>query len=422
MSRSCYGREESMGTAYDTDASDYVDEMAVRHETARVFDVCVSCQQCVTACSVFPLMLSHVHNCVEQDAALLTPTQQDDIIDGCIQCTQCTTQCPYVNEPAGRAVNFPALAVRHRAMLRRNNFLTVREELSAEILSRSATHTSWIRPFRFFGARLLRYVTGYMPTLLSRRSDEVEGSSIHRVLEGATSEVTFFPTCVIDAYAPEVDEATQKVFATAGVRCVRAKGHNCCGAPDLYAGNIRRFRRVVAKNVRGFRHHLEQGRHIVVGQPGCLHVMREHYADFTNSPDVGDVVAQLQDPWEFLAENVTSEREKAFRPSTSHRSLVLLQSSMTSRKNGTSDAHDLLMRWGWDVQVMPHIYIAETMWELRRDRVDVVADSVRPLMSLTDAVGDAQIVGQSCLTNYLLTEQGHRSVRHPLEVLAEQIK
>lgn len=410
-----------MGTAYDPDASDYVDEMAVRHETARVFDVCVSCRQCVDACSVFPLMMNHVDSCVDRDAALLTPTQQDDIINECTQCTQCTTQCPYVHEPAGQAVNFPALVIRHRAMLRRNKFLTAREELSAEILSQSATHASWARPFHFLGAQLLRYVTGHIPALLSRRSNAVK-LTIHHVPEGATREVTFFPTCIVDAYAPEVHAATQKVFVAAGVRCVRGKGHSCCGAPDLYAGNIKRFRRVVARNIRTFRTSIEQGRGIVVGQPGCLHVMREHYAVFTNSPDVGDVVAQLQDPWEFLAENVTSEREKAFRPSTSHPSLVLMQSPMTSRKNGSSDAHELLTRWGWDVQVMPYVYVAETMWELRRDRMDVIADSVRPLVLLTDVVGDAQIVGQSCLTNYVLTEQGHRSIRHPLEVLAEQIE
>jgi Fe-S oxidoreductase len=409
-----------MGTAYKTSASDYGDEMAVRHETARVFDVCVSCQQCVDACSVFPLMLSQVNDCVDRDAALLTPTQQDDIINECTQCTQCTTQCPYVNEPAGQAVNFPALVIRHRAMLRRNKFLTVRQEIAEEILTRSATHMSWSRPFRFVGAQLLGYITGHIPALLSRRGETAKPSTIHPAREGDTGEVTFFPTCVLDAYAPEVHTAIQKVFATAGVHCVSGKGYSCCGAPDLYAGNITRFRRVVAKNVRVFRNSIEQSRRIVVAQQGCLHVMREHYADFSRDSGAGDVVAQLQDPWEFLAESVTSEGERAFRPSTSDTTMVLLQSPMTSRRSGTSDAQELLTRWGWDVQVIPHVYVAETMWDLRRDRMDEIADAMSHLIALTDDVGDADIVGESCLTNLVLGEQGHRSVRHPLEVLAEQ--
>jgi Fe-S oxidoreductase len=305
-------------------------------------------------------------------------------------------------------------------MLRRNKFLTVRQEISEVILTRSATHMSWSTPFRFLGAQLLSYVTHLAPALLSRRRDVVKGSTFHRVQEANASEVTFFPTCVMDAYAPEVDASVHKVFATAGVHCVGGKGLNCCGAPDLYAGNIRRFRRVVTKNVRAFRTSLEQGRRVVVGQPGCLHVMREHYADFSNDPGVVDVVTRLQDPWEFLAENVTPEREKDFHPQTPRQLLVLLQSSITERHDEATSAHELLKRWGWDVQVIPHIYMAETMWELRKDRIDVSTDLVPHLVALTDGVGDAQIVGESCLTNLLLAEQGHRKVCHPLEVLADR--
>jgi Fe-S oxidoreductase len=305
-------------------------------------------------------------------------------------------------------------------MLRRNKFLTVRQEVSEKILTHSATHMSWGIPFRFLGAQLLRYVTGSTPAVLSRRRDVAKGSTSHGVQVANVSEVTFFPTCVIDAYAPEVDASAHKVFARAGAHCVSGKGHSCCGAPDLYAGNIRRFRRVVTKNVRAFRASLEQGRGVVVGQPGCLHVMREHYADFSNDPGVADVVTRLQDPWEFLAEIVTSEREKDFHPQTPRRSLVLLQSSMTSRNGGAPNAHELLKRWGWDVQVIPQIYMAETVWELRKDRMDVSTDRVPHLVALADDVGDAQIVGESCLTNLLLAEYGYRKVRHPLEVLADQ--
>jgi Fe-S oxidoreductase len=366
-------------------------------------------------------MVSHIGSCVERDAALLTPAQQDEIINACTQCTQCITQCPYIDEPLGQSVNFPALAIRHRAMLRRNKFLTVRQEISEVVLTRSATHMSWSTPFRFLGAQLLSYVTHLAPALLSRQRDVSTGSTFHHVQVVNSCEVTFFPTCVIDAYAPEVDAAAQKVFASAGAHCVSRKGQSCCGAPDLYAGNIRRFRRVVTRNVRAFRASLEQGRRVVVGQPGCLHVMREHYADFSNDPGVGDVVTRLQDPWEFLAENVTSEREKDFHPQTPHRSVVLLQSSMTERYAEATSAHELLKQWGWDVQVIPHIYMAETMWELRKDRMNPSAGLVPHLGALTNGVGDAQIVGESCLTNLLLGEHGHRKVRHPLEVLAEQV-
>jgi glycerol-3-phosphate dehydrogenase subunit C len=407
-----------MGTSYDPRRSDYVDEMAVRHESARVFDVCMSCQKCLNACSVFPLLVSSVDECVEREAALLTPSQQDEIVNLCHQCTQCVAQCPYADAPAGEAVNFPALVIRHRAMLRKNKFLTLREQVKEDVVALSATHASWGRPFQVFGARLLRSVTVHVPTLFAQRHSVRQKNASHNV-STTTCEVSYFPTCVVDAYAPEVANATQKVFAQVGAQCVRGKEHNCCGAPDLYNGNIKRFRRIVRKNVRAFRAALDKSQRIVVGQPGCLHVMREHYAVFSDDPVAADVVAHLQDSWEFLATIETPENTESFHPTTADRSLVLLQSSMAMQPGETDHARGLLEKWGWDVHAVSHISLAETVWELRRDHIDQLTSSTRELSDLVAAAGDAAMVGHSCLTNRLLAEQIQRPVRHPIEVLAE---
>ena len=407
-----------MGTSYDPRRADYLDEMATRHETARVFDVCMSCQKCLNTCSVFPLLVTSIDNCVDRDAALLTPTQQDDIVQLCHQCTQCVSHCPHVDAPAGEAVNFPALVVRHRAMLRKNSFLTLRQQTTEDVLARSATHMSWSQPFRFFGAQLLRYVTDHAPALLLRRDSVQKQDSSRRALTSETHEVSFFPTCVIDAYAPEVGVATQQVFARVGAQCVRGKEHNCCGAPDLYNGNIKRFRRIVARNVRAFRASIEQGRPIVVGQPGCLHVMREHYATFSDDPSVVDVIAHLQDPWQFLAQVEIPAGNNAFQRQPHNTSLVLLQSSTASRSDGTQ-LRDVLEKCGWDVQVIPHGSVAETVWGLGKERTDEVSGLITEVSGLLEGIGGTEIVSESCLTNLLLTGQLHRQVRHPLEVLAQ---
>jgi len=410
-----------MGTAYDPYASDYVDELAVRHETARVFDVCVSCQKCVDTCAVFPLMITSVDNCVERDASLLTPSQQDDVINVCHQCTKCITYCPYLDEPVGQAVNVPALVIRHRAMLKKNNFLTMRQQISEEILTRVATHMSWSRPFRFIGAQLLRYATSYVPALLYRQLHDTRQHSTMLGTIATTREVSFFPTCVIDAYAPETGLAIQQVFAQAGAQCVRGKEHNCCGAPDLYNGNTKRFTRIVAKNVRAFRASLDQGRRVVVGQQGCLHVMREHYGDFSNDPFVSDVVGQLQDPWEFLAEMAISESSKTFSPPSRNTSLTLFQSSMASRSDGAHLAQELLMRWGWQVQLIEIDSGPETMWEIHTAHTDAISSQLAQLTSHVESVAEAGIVSESCLTNVLLNHNTSLKIRHPFEVLAEQL-
>ena len=409
-----------MGTLYDPFQGDYANEMAVRHETARVFDVCMSCQKCLSDCSVFPLLVTSVERCLDRDAALLTPAQQDDIVNLCHQCSQCISQCPHAEAPLGQAVHFPELVIRHRAMLRHNNFLTVRQKFSEGILARSTTFLLRVKPLRFMGAQLLRLVAADVTVQpsIQQRVLKKESTTLARARE--TSDVTFFPTCVIDVYAPQVGVAIKEVFAQSGVQCVGGENIKCCGAPDLYSGNIARFTRVVSKNMRLFRRSIEQGRRIVVGQPGCLKVMREHYVAFSNDPDAIDVLRHLQDPWECVDDANNKVQEVDNQPASPKDLLVMLQSSMTLHSDGTYRAHEVLVQRGLGVQVIPYVAIAETVWELHRERLGAMSESFTQVCGLVEGIDEGDIVSESCLTNFLLSQRTHRRIRHPFEVLAAQ--
>jgi Fe-S oxidoreductase len=416
---SCYGRQESMGTLYDPFEGDYVNEMVVRHESARVFDVCMSCQKCLDACSVFPLLVTSVENCLDREAALLTPAQQDGIVNLCHQCAQCISQCPHAEDPLGQAVHFPEMVIRHRAMLRQNNFLTLRQKLFEEILSRSATFMLWKKPFRFLGAQLLRLVTTDVSALPSPQHRVARKENFPLADAPKSSDVSFFPTCVIDTYAPQVGVAMKEVLAQSGVRCVDGDTFTCCGAPDLYSGNITRFKRTVAKNMRSFRQSIEQGRRIVVGQPGCLEVMREHYVAFSDDPHAVDVVRHLQDSWKCVADAQVHHEGGNAPPHTSLGSLVVLQSSMTVHSADTYGPSEVLRRRGFSVQLIEHVALAETVWELHKERIDAMSHSLAQVCDLVEAVGEGEIVSESCLTNLLIAQRTDRRVRHPFEVLAE---
>ena len=123
---------------YDPDAPDYADEYAVRNETTRVFDHCLSCRLCESVCETFTLFFGIMGRKAAPDAGLLTPAEQDRVLMSCISCGLCLAPCPYsparVSESSG-ALDFPELVVRHRAMLRRNGLLPWRSRL-AEYWSR----------------------------------------------------------------------------------------------------------------------------------------------------------------------------------------------------------------------------------------------------------------------------------------------
>ena len=418
---SCYGRQEPMGIAYDPFGGDYVDELTVRRETARVFDVCMSCQQCINSCSVFPLMVSGVDNCVDHEAALLTPGQQDDIVSQCHQCGHCTIECPYLHLAEDKAVNFPALVIRHRAMLKKNNFISIRQQLSDAIFSRIAQSKAATSATLLFHGFLLRFFTHHARAIAQhQRSGRPHDNTVPE-LEPHNSEVTFFPTCVMDICAPEVGVAMNKVFAQVGVTCVGGDKRRCCGAPDLYNGNISRFRRTVAKNVRTFRNSVQQGRPIVVGQNRCLEVMRDHYEVFSTDPDTHDLVTQIFGASEFLCQVPAPDDVIDADKSQSPHLLTLLQSDVSAHTGTQHVTADVLHKWGYKVHVVEHLPVAETVWEIHKGRADLISRARQDLEAMLHETGAADIVSESCATNLLLRQRTHREIRHPMEVLAKLI-
>jgi hypothetical protein len=65
------------------------------------------------------------------------------------------------------------------------------------------------------------------------------------------------------------------------------------------------------------------------------------------------------------------------------------------------------------------VALAETVWELHKERIDAMSHSLAQVCDLVEAVGEGEIVSESCLTNLLIAQRTDRRVRHPFEVLAE---
>jgi hypothetical protein len=91
---------------------------------------------------------------------------------------------------------------------------------------------------------------------------------------------------------------------------------------------------------------------------------------------------------------------------------------MTLLSDGTSRAREVLMQYGCDVQVIEHGALTETLWEIHKERIDAMSQSLAQLCDLVEGVVEGDIVSESCFTNLLLAERTHRQVRHPFEVLA----
>ncbi|MEL6893293.1 MAG: heterodisulfide reductase-related iron-sulfur binding cluster [Actinomycetota bacterium] len=277
-------------------------EAEVRDDVTAVFDRCDSCRRCVDRCGVFPSLFELLdHGAVGgrrlDDAAMLTPAQQDGVIAQCFQCGACVDACPYAPE-----TDVALVVQRVRAMQRSTGLVTRRERFGHRLLTRTdgsgVAGSVLLRPVR----RLLRSEPG---SLLRRVVARSTGLSARRPFRPFAPEsftrwferrptvrlgrrvgtATVFPTCFIDAFAPDVAADLVVVLERNGVECSNASV-GCCGAASLAVGDVRRFRRTVAANVSSLADAIRSGGDLVVPSPRCAAVLRDEYVRHASPADV----------------------------------------------------------------------------------------------------------------------------------------
>lgn len=85
--------------------------------------------------------------------------------------------------------------------------------------------------------------------------------------------VALFPTCIVDAVAPEVGFATARVLARRDCDVSVAEGTTCCGQPAWNAGQTEAAAMVARTTLRGFEDALEEGAEAIVVPAGSCSTM-----------------------------------------------------------------------------------------------------------------------------------------------------
>ncbi len=85
--------------------------------------------------------------------------------------------------------------------------------------------------------------------------------------------VALFPTCVVDAVAPEVGFAAARVLTRRGCDVSVAEGTTCCGQPAWNAGQAEAAATVARTTLRGFEQALADGADAIVVPAGSCTTM-----------------------------------------------------------------------------------------------------------------------------------------------------
>jgi Fe-S oxidoreductase len=435
-----------MMAMYNPQNAEYTDELSVRHEISRVFDACFSCQKCVDTCGVFPELVSAVGKSPHTDASFLTPEQQDTIVEGCHMCMQCVVQCPFSELPSlvdisPSAVRFPELVIRHRTMLWSQGDLTVRQRWVLRLVGYwpfVMHRLSLLRRFSFFRQVMYFVLSKYVALPLMNGGRSVARRVRHSHSHTHSGDVVVFPTCVVTESDPQLIKDFFDASDALQIKCSDVRSLVCCGAPSLYAGDMKRFRRVAKRNISRLSRLLKNESTVVVGQPVCLGVMKQFYPVVAPSTTTNAVVNSLCGMTEFLV----NKMEGGSLVDGSHHDesrLVIVQSSteqfshaLSEDKDHPFDAQDMaavvkdfLVHTTSPVDVVTYQSFGETLWSSEnrfRDYLTAGADVLAQQLRDVDRASGFTVVGESRLAASHLGDLTGIEMIHPVSWLADKAR
>jgi glycerol-3-phosphate dehydrogenase subunit C len=441
-----------MTTTYDPFHPKYFDESDLREELVRVYDLCHGCRLCFKFCSAFPSLFEAVDRHDDQDAAKLTPEEQDRVVDECFNCKLCYVNCPYIPGQHEWALDFPRLMLRAEQVLHRNRKRPVKARVTDQALGRidvvgkvsttlAPVANKVVTSPGSTSRKLLQKATGIAsdrllpPFTRQRFSTWWRRRRRGRTLDGAARQgsAVLFPTCIVEYQAPEVGRDLVQVLERNRVECDLPEGQVCCGAPWLHAGDVESFRRQARKNVgvlgkaiRAARARGEDGVAVVVPQPTCSYVLKFDYRDYLGgeggqvAADAELVAEHTRDAAEYLVglhKGESTELDREFSGEVPETVTYHAPCHLRAQNIGLR-GRDLVKLAGAKVKVVAECSGIDGTWGYREGNVELSRKAARKMVSAIEKAGGDAVVGDCHLANGGIVEATGRQPVHPVSFLA----
>lgn len=433
-----------MTTTYDPFHPKYFDEADLREELTRVYDLCHGCRLCFKFCTSFPTLFEYIDQIPDQDAAKLTPAQQDQVVEECFQCKLCYINCPYIPGQHEWELDFPRLMMRAEQVHRKNRRRPVRVVLEDNALARTdlvgtlssltapianralATPKSPIRKLveKTVGIASERVLPPYARERFSTWFKKRGGSKLARPKQG---KVALFPTCLVEYQNVGVGHDTVKVYERNGVECTLPKGMQCCGAPALHQGDVDGFRKMAEKNVAVLAAAIREGQaagediNVVVTQPTCGYVLKFDYRDYLRTPDAELVASKTMDVAEYLWERVHkgegTELDKDFTGEVPATTTYHAPCHLRAQNIGLK-SRDLLKLTGTKLTVVAECSGIDGTWGLRQENYEISRGVAKKMATAIDKADNEAVAGDCTLANGGIVQETGRIPLHPMQQLA----
>lgn len=430
-----------MTTTYDPSHPRYRDEVDLRQEMARVFDICHGCRLCFNLCPAFPTLFRFVDQ-RDGRVAEMTVGEQDQVVAECYQCKLCYLKCPYV-PPHEWELDFPRMIGRAHAVRHSQHEGGLRKLASDQFLGR----TDLLGKVSVAAAPMVNGLTSRRGSLPRRLMEKTVGIASDRLLptyarqrfttwfsrRAAPSpdgrplspadrqgQVAVFPTCFIEYMDPGIGKDLVAVYERNRVECTVAEGTRCCGAPWLHSGDTGAFARQAERNVAALAAEVRQGRDVVVAQPTCAFVLRKDYPNVLRSPEAELVASHTFDACEYLmglhrgAEtSLDTDFPGHVPPEVTYHAACHLQAQSVGIRG-----RDLVKLTGAKVNLVAKCSGIDGTWGYRAENYELAREVAAPLKEAVEKAGTDAVCGDCFLANGAIAQETGARPVHPLQLVA----
>ena len=414
----------------------YFDEADLREELTRVYDLCHGCRLCFKFCDAFPSLFEMIDQHDDQDAARLTPAEQDRVVHECFQCKLCYVNCPYIPGQSEWELDFPRLMMRAEQTLHRNTRQPLRTKVTDQALGRTdlvgaigtslAPLVNRVVTAPGSGARkLLEKAVGVASERVLPPYNRVRFSTWFkkrppRSIPEPKGKVALFPTCIVEYQAAGIGHDMVKVYERNGIECSLPEGQQCCGAPLLHQGNVDAFVKQGRTNVEVLAEAVRAGHDVVVPQPTCSYIPKKDYPDYIGGADAELVAANTYDAAEYLMK-VHKESEGGLDTDFAGvvpESVTYHAPCHLRAQNVGLKSRDLLKLTGTKITLVAECSAIDGTWGLRAENYEMSRKVARKMVAAIDKADGEVVAGDCNLANGGIVQETGRQPLHPLQVMA----
>lgn len=436
-----------MTVTYDPFHPKYYDEVDLRQEMDRVFDLCHGCRLCFKYCTSFPTLFEYIDAHDEQDSSLMTPDQQDQVVDECFNCKLCYINCPYIPSQHEWNLDFPRLMLRAKQVRHKNKKVPVRERITNEALGRvdltgklattvPALANRLVGEPGTKGRDLVEKVTGISsirildPYVRERFSTWMRKRTAPSIPAGEKQGTAIlFPTCQVEYSNTGIGKDLVKVAERNSIECSLPDGEVCCGAPFLHEGDVGAFVKAGEKNVKvlaeAIRAKKAAGENpiVVVTQPTCGYIIKYDYVDYlsgTAQADARLVADNTMDASEYLMSVHKGEEtslDTDFVGDVPERVTYHAPCHLRAQSIGLK-SRDLIKLTGTKPVIVAECSGIDGMWGLRATNVEISRKVAKKMSKAIDKAGNSAVVGDCTLANGAIKLENGLDAQHPVQFLA----